>query len=183
MRIMTATDIKTPVTFYAEATPNPETMKFVANRLLVKQGATAEFLSAQEASASPLAVELFKFPFVKSIFVCNNFVAITKHESVSWDFTVLELRTFLKRYVETGKDIVSDLPTIEVKTDSTENAPTEEVHSEHVAPANELEHRIARHRYPRRPAPIDHDEVSLLADFDRADLFPHTDCLCTSTGQ
>ena len=48
---------------------------------------------------------------------------------------------------------------------------------------NELEHRIARHRYPRRPAPVDHDEVSLLADFDRADLFPHTDCLCTSTGQ
>lgn len=97
---------KVPVTIYAESTPNPSAMKFVANKKLVLD--TYEFTSVDEGNNSPLAVELFRFPFVKNVFFDENFVSVTKDETVDWNDVVLELREFIRDYIENGKTIVQE---------------------------------------------------------------------------
>jgi Fe-S cluster biogenesis protein NfuA len=98
------TSKKTPVTVYAEATPNPAVMKFVANKKLVT--ALYEFTSIEDAKHSPLATELFHFPFVKSVFIDENYVSITKYDITEWHDITIEIREFIKKYIENGKDIV-----------------------------------------------------------------------------
>jgi len=95
-----------PVTLYAEATPNPETMKFVTNRFLV-EGASHDFPNSAAAAFSPLATELFNFPFVQGVFMANNFVTITKDSGENWEELTPLLKDFLKNYLEGGLPIVS----------------------------------------------------------------------------
>lgn len=95
---------KTPVTVYAESTPNPAVIKFVANKKLVTS--LFEFTSIDEAKMSPLATELFHFPFVKSVFIDENYISITKYEIAEWQDITMELREFIRNYIENGKDIV-----------------------------------------------------------------------------
>ena len=97
---------KIPVTIYAESTPNPSVIKFVANKKLV-QG-VFEFRSIDEAAYSPLASELFNFSFVKSVFFDENYVSITKYDVADWDDITMQLREFLKNYLENGKIIISE---------------------------------------------------------------------------
>ena len=97
---------KIPVTIYAESTPNPSVIKFVANKKLV-QG-VFEFRSIDEAAYSPLASELFNFSFVKSVFFDENYVSITKYDVAEWDDITMQLREFLKNYLENGKIIISE---------------------------------------------------------------------------
>ncbi len=100
---------KIPTAIYAEMTPNPVTMKFVCNRMLVEQG--AEYLSKAEAiDSSPLAEELFNFPFITGVFISRNFITLAKNDSVEWDMINLELRTFLTEYLEQGKPTVVIFP-------------------------------------------------------------------------
>lgn len=102
---------KIPVTVYAEMTPNPATMKFVANNYLIDPSKQVEFTSQAEAKDfSPLAEELFNFPFVKGVFIASNFVSITKTEALSWDFINQELRDFVRNYIADGKEILIRLP-------------------------------------------------------------------------
>ncbi|WP_298341641.1 NifU family protein [uncultured Algibacter sp.] len=96
---------KVPVTVYAESTPNPSVMKFVANKKLVT--ALYEFTSIEDAKYSPLATELFHFPFVKSVFIDENYVSITKYDITEWQEITVEIREYIKKYIETDKDIVS----------------------------------------------------------------------------
>jgi Fe-S cluster biogenesis protein NfuA len=82
---------KIPTSVYAEMTPNPLTMKFVANRSLIVGGMQVEYKNSTEAKgSSPLAQELFHFPFVKSVFISSNFVTITRDESLDWDMIVMQ---------------------------------------------------------------------------------------------
>ena len=100
-----------PVTVYVEMTPNPSTMKFVANKYLLMTGDSVEFTSKEEAKGySPLAEELFQFPFVKSIFIAANFVTIAKYDNVSWDFVAMELREFFKNWLADAKDVLIMMP-------------------------------------------------------------------------
>lgn len=100
---------KIPVTVYAESTPNPSVLKFVANKKLVTS--SHEFTSIDETKFAPLAAELFHFPFVKSVFIDENFISITKFDVAEWNDITMELRDFIKQYVENGKDIIkSDAP-------------------------------------------------------------------------
>jgi len=96
---------KVPVTVYAESTPNPSVLKFVANKKLVT--ASYEFTSIDNAKASPLATELFHFPFVKSVFLDENFVSITKYDVADWNDITNEIREFIRGFVENGREIVS----------------------------------------------------------------------------
>ena len=96
---------KNPVTVYAESTPNPGVQKFVANKKLVAQ--TFEFTSIEEAKLSPFATALFQFPFVKLIFIDKNYVSVTKYDIVEWESITLELREFIKSFIEDGKEMVS----------------------------------------------------------------------------
>ncbi|PWH81340.1 NifU family protein [Brumimicrobium oceani] len=102
---------KIPVTIYAEMTPNPNTMKFVANNYLIDPSRTAEFKSQQETKGfSPLADELFTFPFVKGVYFANNFVSITKDDTLAWDYVLTELRDYIRNYIADGKIVVTKIP-------------------------------------------------------------------------
>ena len=97
---------KMPITVYAETTPNPAVLKFACNKLLTKT--PVEFKNIDETAASPLAKELFKFPFVKEVFIDENYVSITKFAVTEWDEITLELRTFIKGFIENGGTIIDE---------------------------------------------------------------------------
>jgi Fe-S cluster biogenesis protein NfuA len=97
---------KAAVTVYAESTPNPSVLKFVCNKVLVPN--VYEFTSIEEAKPSPLATALFQFPFVKNVFMEKNFISITKFDIIEWEEITLQLREFIKSYVEEGKTILND---------------------------------------------------------------------------
>lgn len=91
---------KIPTNIYAEMTPNPTTMKFVADRKLTNDGRQLEFLSPEQAAlCSPLAVELFHFPFVKGVFISGSFVSVTKDESLGWEMIVNQLREYIREWL------------------------------------------------------------------------------------
>jgi NFU1 iron-sulfur cluster scaffold homolog, mitochondrial len=113
----TSTSKKVAVTVYAESTPNPAVTKFVANKKLVPT--LFEFTSIDEAKVSPFASELFRFPFVKSVFIDENYVSITKYDVADWNDITMELREFIKSYIENGKPIIAaDAPQIKNNTES-----------------------------------------------------------------
>src|SRR5687767_14276455 len=95
------------ISIYTEMTPNPETMKFVANKLLYP-GKSIDFPDVESAKASPLAVELFGFPFIKSVFIASNFVTLTKINDTDWQDVIPTIRQFLKEYLEEGKTVVNE---------------------------------------------------------------------------
>ena len=95
---------KLPVTVYAESTPNPSVMKFVANRKLVLQA--AEFKNIDDAKNAPLAQKLFHFPFVKEIFIDENYVSINKFDIAEWEEITLELREFIRAFLEEGNEVI-----------------------------------------------------------------------------
>ena len=97
---------KQPISVYGETTPNPASLKFVVNKALTKT--SAEFKNIDEAAASPLAQELFKFHYVKEIFITENYVSVTKYDSISWDEITLELRTFIKQFLENGGTVLDE---------------------------------------------------------------------------
>lgn len=100
-----------PITVYAEMTPNPSAMKFVADINLLDSGDFAEFLSAEQAKGfSSLASALFQFPFVKQVFIAANFVTVIKNDSIEWDYITMELREFIRDYLRAGNPIVENLP-------------------------------------------------------------------------
>jgi len=101
--------MKTPAIIYAEATPNPSTMKFVANILLLPEN-SAEYTDPADTGGSPLAKALFEMEFVRSVYICNNFVTIAKKEFTSWSEIIPQVRDFLKAWIDEGKDIVAFLP-------------------------------------------------------------------------
>ena len=97
---------KQPISVYGETTPNPAAQKFVVSKMLTKT--PVEFKNIDEAKASPLAQELFKFPFVKEIFIDENYISVTKYEINNWDEITLELRTFIKQYIENGGTVLDE---------------------------------------------------------------------------
>jgi NFU1 iron-sulfur cluster scaffold homolog, mitochondrial len=95
------------ISIYTEMTPNPETMKFVANKLLYP-GKIIDFPDVESAKPSPLAIELFGFPFIKSVFIASNFVTLTKTVETDWDDVIPAIRQFLKEYLEEGKPVINE---------------------------------------------------------------------------
>jgi Fe-S cluster biogenesis protein NfuA len=106
------------ISIYTEMTPNPETMKFVANKLLYP-GKSIDFQDETSAKPSPLAMELFSFPFIKSVFIASNFVTLTKtSETDDWQDVIPSIKQFLKEYLEDGKPIVNEDEISARKTES-----------------------------------------------------------------
>ena len=95
-----------PVTVYAESTPNPSVMKFVANKKLVL--ATAEFKSIDATANAPLVRQLFNFPFVKEVFIDENYISINKYDIAEWNDITMELREFIRNYLQEGKDVLTN---------------------------------------------------------------------------
>ena len=105
------------ISIYTEMTPNPETMKFVANKLLYP-GKSIDFPELSTADASPLAQQLFTFPFVKAVFIASNFVTLTKTTETEWSDVIPSIRQFLKEYLEAGNEVIDESKVVQpVKED------------------------------------------------------------------
>lgn len=130
-----------PYIIYAEETPNPASVKFVANKLLLVTGASAEYLSAAETSEAPMAQKLFQFPFVKRVFIQSNYITITKQDVVEWEEIRDELRVFVTEYLNKGNAIINKLPEQKVAKDSSFKE-TVSINTQHTAPSNDVENKI-----------------------------------------
>lgn len=97
--------VKPAVMMYTEQTPNPESLKYVTNRMIY-QG-TADFKTAESAAEwSPLAHALFAMPYVKGVYISNNFVTVSKELNYQWEDIMLPLKAFIKEYLESGNEII-----------------------------------------------------------------------------
>lgn len=97
-----------PTNVYAEMTPNPAVMKFVADRALAPGQAQLEFRSKEEAMlCSPLATELFNFPFVTNVFISGSMVSVTKDDSLGWEMIVQQLREYIREWLMEHRDAVT----------------------------------------------------------------------------
>ena len=125
---------------YLESNPNPNSLKFVVNEMLVPEGLSFDFPDAESTSISPLAKELFNFPFVERVFFAGNFVTVTKKEAVEWIEIQHTLKDFIKKYLEAGKLIIelgeedSPLP-VEEETETIRKIKT--ILEEYIRPAVE----------------------------------------------
>ena len=104
---------KQPITVYGETTPNPSALKFVVSRMLTKNA--VEYKNIDQTASSPLAKELFKFPYVKEVFIDENYISVTKYDINDWQEITLEVRTFIKQFIENGGTVL-DESLIEVAT-------------------------------------------------------------------
>jgi len=95
------------ITVYAEATPNPDSIKFVLNKELLPAGYSFDFPDQQTAQESPLAAMLFKFSFIKGVYISQNFVTVSKLADSMWAELIPIIRTFLKEYITAGDPIIS----------------------------------------------------------------------------
>ena len=103
--------MRRPVTIYAEMTPNPNTMKYVADHMLVESGVVVEFLNSNEAKGySTFAEALFNFPFITRIFIAQNFVTVYKNDMVDWSDVTMELREFIKEWLMENENPIQEIP-------------------------------------------------------------------------
>jgi len=96
---------KVPISVYAESTPNPSVMKFVANKKLIEQN--AEYKNIEDAKGASLTIELFHLPYVKEVFVSENYISITKFDLTEWDPIILEIRELIVKGLEQQKLLFS----------------------------------------------------------------------------
>lgn len=108
-----------PVTVYAESTPNPSAMKFVANKKITDQ--TLSFENVDATQDAPIAKELFNFPFVREVFMDENYISISKHETSQWEEITMEIRRFIKSYLEEGKAILGPSFALQTQAPSVSN--------------------------------------------------------------
>ncbi|WP_264536263.1 NifU family protein [Flavobacterium sp. N1736] len=111
---------KQPITVYGETTPNPSALKFVVSRMLTKN--PVEYKNIDQTASSPLAKELFKFPYVKEVFIDENYISVTKYDINDWDEITLEVRTFIKQFIENGGTVLDEsLIEVAKKNDATKD--------------------------------------------------------------
>ena len=103
----TNTVTQSPVLIYTEQTPNPESLKFVTNKMLY--AGTADFRTRELADEySPLAAALFDLPYVKSVYICNNFITLTKELNYEWEDLMIRTKEFIKNYLAEEKTILKE---------------------------------------------------------------------------
>ncbi|MDB4098043.1 NifU N-terminal domain-containing protein [Flavobacteriaceae bacterium] len=106
-----------PVTVYAESTPNPNAMKFVVNKKIVDD--VYEFKSVDDTKDSPLAKSLFGFEFIKEVFFDFNFVSLIQRQGNNWDENVMDVREFIRSFIQDNNTIVfEDRIKSQIKTKS-----------------------------------------------------------------
>lgn len=113
IKVDETTTKKQPITVYGETTPNPAALKFVVSRMLTRNA--VEYKNIDQTASSPLAKELFKFPYVKEVFIDENYISVTKYDINNWDEITLEVRSFIKQFIENGGTVL-DETLIEVAT-------------------------------------------------------------------
>jgi Fe-S cluster biogenesis protein NfuA len=127
------------VHIYLESNPNPNSLKFVVNEMLVPEGMSFDFPDAESTSISKLAGELFSYPFVDRVFFASNFITVTKKEDVEWLEIQGTIKDHIKKYLEAGKFIIevseSEAAPAEEETESIRKIKT--ILDEYIRPAVE----------------------------------------------
>lgn len=134
------TSIPKYITLYTESNPNPNSLKFVANFMLVPSGQTFDYPSKEAAQDSPLATELFEFEYVKRVFMMNNFVTVTKDDETDWHEIAGDLKQYIKGYLEAEKPVLKSAALFEEVIDENEpeiNLKIRAILDEYVRPAVE----------------------------------------------
>jgi NFU1 iron-sulfur cluster scaffold homolog, mitochondrial len=124
---------------YLESNPNPNSLKFVANEMLVPDGMSFDFANPEQAVDAPLAQELFMYPFVDRVFYASNFVTVTKKPDVEWLEIQNVLKDHIKQFLQSGK-LILDLkkPTLEAEGEETESVKKiKSILDEYIRPAVE----------------------------------------------
>ena len=130
------------VHLYTEANPNPNSMKFMLNFMLLKDGNSMDFPDLESAKNSPLAQDLFSFPFVKRVFFMSNFITITKDDSVDWNAVIPEMKSFIKDFFAEKKPIFNEQQSetiVESNTDTEAVKKIKGVLDEYIKPAVEMD--------------------------------------------
>ena len=91
---------------YLESNPNPNSLKFVVNEMLVPEGLSYDFPNAESAVNAPLAQELFEYPFVDRVFYASNFVTVTKKGDVEWLEIQNTIKNHMLKFLEMGEYII-----------------------------------------------------------------------------
>ena len=91
---------------YLESNPNPNSLKFVVNEMLIPEGLSFDFPDVESTANAPLAKELFTYPFVDRVFYMSNFITVTKKESVEWLEIQNTIKQHIKDFLESGKFII-----------------------------------------------------------------------------
>lgn len=130
---------KRPVNIYLEANPNPNSLKFVVNFMLLPEGSSQDFPDQESAANAPLAQELFNFTYVRRVFYMSNFITVTKDENVEWIEIQDELKKFIATFLEEGKQILREADfSNEISEDDTEiEAKIKGILDEYIRPAVE----------------------------------------------
>jgi Fe-S cluster biogenesis protein NfuA len=167
---------KIPTSLYAEMTPNPAAMKFVADRALISGGLQVEYRSKTEAKgSSALAEELFNFPFVTSVFISGNFVTVLKDESLGWEMIVQQLREYIREWLMENEVAVSAVPA-ELVNRTRESAVKDESSAQHAermdysgfeATEYDDEIRFLLHEYVRPAVESDGGAIDFMAYRDK----------------
>lgn len=126
------------ITIYAEATPNPESMKFVASKMFLPND-SADFRTKEKAEASPIAKALFEMGFVQGVFIMNNFVSITKNSDYEWFDLIPDLRTFFAEWLEDGKEIINKVKELSPEQETAIERKIKQLLEDHVKPAVEMD--------------------------------------------
>jgi len=105
---------------YTEVTPNPASLKFVVDRIILPGGAV-DFPDAESAKeGSRLAEQIFKYPFTKGVFFGRNFVTVTKEESARWEDVIPVVKTEVSNFLQSGEKIVESQEVVQPYVDADE---------------------------------------------------------------
>jgi Fe-S cluster biogenesis protein NfuA len=130
------------VHLYTEANPNPNSMKFMLNFMLIADGENIDFPDLASAANSPLAQELLAYPFVKRVFYMNNFITVTKDDETDWAEILPLLKDHIKVYFEDGKPLFTEeQPTVIVESNNDSEAvkKIKGILDEYIKPAVEMD--------------------------------------------
>ena len=135
--------VRTPINIYTEANPNPNSLKFVVNFMLMPEGVSRDFPDIKSAKEAPLAIKLFEKAYVKRVFYMSNFITVTKDEDVDWYEIKGEIVTIIKTHLEAGLQILTGK---EIREDNNDEASETDLEAkikgildEYIRPAVEMD--------------------------------------------
>ncbi len=158
-----STQTQQPVTIYMEANPNPNSLKFATNQMLVPEGDSFDFPTIEDTAQAPLAEILFKKEYVDRVFYMSNFVTVTKKPEYEWIEIQNDVKDTIKEFLESGKRVIElQAKDLFEETNTSENAELEEqiknILEEYIKPAVEQDGgAISFHSYEK-----DTQRVNLL---------------------
>jgi Fe-S cluster biogenesis protein NfuA len=127
------------ISIYLESNPNPNSLKFVVNDMLIPEGLSFDYPNKESAAKAPLALELFEYPEVDRVFYMSNFITVTKKEEVIWLEIQNKIKEHIKSFLESGKPIIEleegDLEEPQEETESIKKIKT--ILDEYIRPAVE----------------------------------------------